>query len=133
MRIIHSIVIGLISSFAHAEIAVVNDANQSHEIMSAKVLSKTPVYQNIEKAGAKNACVRTTAPVTYMRNGLGETKIFRVNPMNTEQEFYCRKVSEPVMVKALMGYQVTYEFRGTIMHDFINYEPGDYVQVYSGK
>ena len=133
-KIIHSIVASvLICNTAYAEVVSVEDTNTTKDIVSAKVLSKKPVYQNIAKAGTKNVCMRTGVPYHYMGYGKGESKVFRVSPMNSEQEFYCRKVDEPVMVKALVGYQVTYEFRGTIMHDFIDYEPGDYVQVYSGK
>lgn len=135
MKIIHSIIITFATcGIAFAEVNTVKDNSVSPNVMMVKLIDKKPVYQDIEKAAAKKVCTRTTAPVTYMRSGMiGETRIFRVAPMNTEKEFYCYKVSEPVMVKALIGYQVTYEFRGTIMHDFLNYEPGDYVQVYSGK
>ena len=134
IKIIHSIIASLfLCNIAVAEVRVVPDTATSSDTMSVKVLAKQPVYQQITKAGTKNVCVKTGRPVHYMGYGKGHTMTFRDAPMNSQQEFYCHKVDEPVMVKVLVGYQVTYEFRGTIMHDFLDYEPSDYVQVYSGK
>lgn len=134
MKLIHSIVAYcIICNCAFAEVSVVTDVSKNAGVITARVLNKTPVYQDIAKAGTKNVCVRTGIPVHYMGYGKGQTKLFNEGPFNADVEYYCRKVDNPVMVKALIGYQITYEFRGTIMHDFLNYEPGEYVQVYSGK
>lgn len=109
---------------ANAEIVVVEDVSVNEKVQYAKVLSKSLTTEKRNRVIEKIIC-ETTKETTH---DLGHTivKVYRSKP-----NCFKKLVDEEYTV--IINYHITYDFKGKIMSAKLNYDPGKYVQVHTGR
>ena len=126
---LHSIVALLIMcNFAHAEITIVEDNSSTNKVYMAKVISKTPIIEKVPYMATKNYCEKHYSTIHYSGAVVG-TPIIATTKSN--QTPICNLVTHEEFYNVVRGYQVTYDFRGTLKTAFLNNEPSEYLQVYN--
>lgn len=114
----------LFANSVYAEINIVEDASITADVQYAKVLSKSLTTETRTQVVEKYIC-ETVKETTH---DLGHTvvKIYRNKPV-------CRNQLIDEDITVIVGYDITYEFKGSIMSAKLNYDPGEFVKVYTGK
>ena len=126
---LHSIVALLIlCNFAHAEITIVEDNSSTDKVYMAKVISKKPIIEKVAYMTKKNYCEKHYSTIHYSGAVVG-TPIIATTISN--QTPICNLVNHEEFYNVVRGYQVTYDFKGTLKTAFLNNEPSEYVQVYN--
>ena len=126
---LHSIVALLIvCNFAHAEITIVEDNSSTDKVYMAKVISKKPIIEKVPYMTTKNYCQRQYAITHYSGPGTSSLVLGVTPPLSTS---ICKLVNEQIYHNVVKGYQVTYDFKGTLKTAILNNEPSEYVQVYN--
>jgi len=126
---LHSIVALLIMcNFAHAEITIVEDNSSTDKVYMAKVISKKPIIEKVAYMATKNYCEKHYGTIHYSGAVVG-TPIISTTKSN--QTPICNLVTHEEFYNVVRGYQVTYDFKGTLKTAFLNNEPSEYVQVYN--
>ena len=126
---LHSIVALLIvCNFAHAEITIVEDNSSTNKVYMAKVISKKPIIEKVPYMATKNYCEKYYGTVHYSGASVG-TPIIATTKSN--QNSVCNLVIHEEFYNVVKGYQVTYDFKGTLKTAILNNEPSEFVQVYN--
>ena len=126
---LHGIVALLIvCNFAHAEITIVEDNSSTNKVYMAKVISKKPIIEKVPYMATKNYCEKYYGTVHYSGASVG-TPIIATTKSN--QNPVCNLVTHEEFYNVVKGYQVTYDFKGTLKTAILNNEPSEYVQVYN--
>ena len=126
---LHSIVALLIMcNFAHAEITIVEDNSSTDKVYMAKVISKKPIIEKVPYMATKNYCEKHYSTIHYSGAIVGTPIIATTK---SDQTPICRLVTHEEFHNVVRGYQVTYDFKGTLKTAFLNNEPSEYVQVYN--
>jgi len=126
---LHSIVALLIvCNSSHAEVVLVEDNSRSDKMYMAKVISKKPIIEKVPHMATKNYCERYYGTVHYSGAVVG-TPIIATTPGS--QTPVCKLVTHEEFYNVVRGYQVTYDFKGTLKTAILNNEPGEFVQVYN--
>jgi uncharacterized protein YcfJ len=112
-----------VATSACAEVTLVKDgsSNDSEEYM-AKVLSKTMIIDHMPRLTTRRVCEKVTERIHIDRH----ENIIKVIPNNMVQ---CRFIHEEQIMNVVTGYQVTYEYKGKIFSENLNYDPGDFIKV----
>ena len=76
----------------------------------------------------KNYCEKHYGTIHYSGAVVG-TPIIATTKSN--QTPICNLVTHEEFYNVVRGYQVTYDFKGTLKTAFLNNEPSEYVQVYN--
>jgi len=127
---LHSIVALLIMcNFAHAEVTLVEDNSSTNKVYMAKVISKKPIIEKVPYMATKNYCEKHYDTVHYSGASVGTPVIVTTTPLN--QKPICNLVTHEEFHSVIRGYQVTYDYKGTLKTAILNNEPSDYVQVYN--
>ncbi len=108
---------------AYAEIALVKDgtSNDSEQYM-AKVLSKTLIIDHVPRLVTNRVCQKVVERIHIDKH----ENIIKVIPNN---QVSCRNIHEEQILNVVTGYQVTYEYKGKIVSEKLNYDPGEFVKV----
>lgn len=114
----------LFVSAAHAEINVVKDASVTQGIQYSKVLTKVLTTESRPQIVEKYICETATETIHDLGNTV--VKIYRNKPI-------CRNKLVDETITVIVGYDITYEFKGKIISAKLNYDPGEYVQIYTGE
>jgi uncharacterized protein YcfJ len=126
---LHSIVALLIMcNFAHAEITLVEDSSSTNKVYMAKVISKKPIIEKVPYMATKNYCEKYYGTVHYSGASVGTPVIATTKGNQTP---VCNLVIHEESYNVVKGYQVTYDFKGTLKTAILNNEPSEYVQVYN--
>ena len=126
---LHSIVALLIvCNFAHAEITIVEDNSSTDKVYMAKVISKKPIIEKVPYMTTKNYCQKQYGITHYSGPGTNTLVLGMTPPLSTPT---CKLVNEQAYHSVVKGYQVTYDFKGTLKTAFLNNEPSEYMQVYN--
>jgi hypothetical protein len=126
---LHSIVALLIMcNFAHADITIVEDNSSSNNFYMAKVISKKPIIEKVPYMATKNYCEKYYGTVHYSGASVG-TPVIATTKWNPTP--VCNLVTHEDFYNVVKGYQVTYDFKGTLKTAILNNEPSEYVQVYN--
>jgi hypothetical protein len=91
----------------------------------AKVVHKEPIFNEVLQYGNKTICQKRKSSVHYSRGD----KIV----ITYDDQPRCKVQPVEEYVKVLRGYQITYEFKGKLLRTFLRNDPGEFVEVYSGK
>lgn len=113
----------LSATTAYAEVGLVKDgtSNDSDQYM-AKVLSKTMIVDSVPRLTTKRVCEKVVERIHIDRY----ENVIKVIPNNMVQ---CRNIHEEQILNVITGYQVTYEYKGRIVSENLNYDPGEFVKV----
>ncbi len=126
---LHSIVALLIMcDTAYARVVVVEDNSSNSNIYMAKVISKKPIIERVPHMATKNYCEKYYSTVHYSGAVVGTPVIATTQWPQTP---VCRLVTHEEFYNVVKGYQVTYDFKGTLKTAILNNEPSEYVQVYN--
>lgn len=109
---------------ANADILVVKDISVTESVQYAKVLSKSLTTEKRSEIVEKVIC--ETAKETTHDLGHTIVKVYRNKP-----NCFKKLVDEEYVV--IINYDITYDFKGKIMSAKLNYDPGEYVQVHTGR
>lgn len=118
------ILLAFVSLSASADIIVVEDVSVDDRVQYAKVLSKSLTTEKRNRVIEKFVC--ETAKETIHDLGNTVVKIYRNKP-----KCFNKLVDEEYTV--IINYHITYDFKGKIMSAKLNYDPGEYVQVHTGR
>ena len=126
---LHSIVALLIvCNFAHAEITIVEDNSSTNKVYMAKVISKKPIIEKVPYMTTKNYCQKQYGTIHYSGPATNTLILGVTLPFPTP---VCKLVNEQTYHNVIKGYQVTYDFKGTLKTAILHYEPSEFVQVYN--
>jgi hypothetical protein len=125
MRLTSLLLAGFIASSAHAGVRLVDDSAKTETTRMAKVVHKEPIFNEVLQYGNKTICQKRKSSVHYSRGD----KIV----ITYDDQPRCKVQPVEEYVKVLRGYQITYEFKGKLLRTFLRNDPGEFVEVYSGK
>ena len=129
LPMLHSIVALLIVyGTAHARVVVVEDNSSTDNIYMAKVISKKPIIEKVPYMATKNYCERHYSTIHYSGAIVGTPVIATTQG---SQNPICKLVTHEEFHNVVKGYQVTYDFKGTLKTAILNNEPSEFVQVYN--
>lgn len=129
LPMLHSIVALLIMcGTAHAGVVVVEDNSSNDNIYMAKVISKKPIIERVPYMATKNYCEKHYGTIHYSGAIVG-TPVIATTP--GAQTPTCKLVTHEEFYNVVKGYQVTYDFKGTLKTAILNNEPSEFVQVYN--
>lgn len=128
LHTLHSIITILIfATNVNAEVVLVEDSSNKRGIYMAKVISKKPIIEKVAYMATKNYCERHHGTTHYSGVSMSSPIIAKTESsskpicnIQTSQDYY----------DVIKGYQVTYEFKGTLKTATLHYEPSEFVQVY---
>jgi len=126
---LHSIVTTLfLCNVAHAGIVLVEDSSIKDGYYMAKVINVKPIIEKVPYMTTKNYCRENYGTTHYSGPGNTTLVLGMTPPLSTPT---CKLVNEQAYQSVVKGYQVTYDFRGTLKTAFLNNEPSEYLQVYN--
>lgn len=126
---LHSIVTTLfLCNFAQAGVVLVEDSSTKDGYYMAKVINVKPIIEKVPYMTTKNYCQKQYGITHYSGPGTSTLVLGITPPLSTP---ICKLVNEQVYQSVIKGYQVTYDFKGTLKTAILNNEPSEYVQVYN--
>lgn len=126
---LHSIVALLIvCGTVHARVIIVEDNSSTDNIYMAKVISKKPIIERVPYMATKNYCEKYYNTIHYSGAIVGTPIIATTQGTQTP---VCKLVTHEEFHNVVKGYQVTYDFKGTLKTAILNNEPSEFVQVYN--
>ena len=127
--VIHSIVTSLfLCNVAHGKVVLIEDSSTKDGYYMAKVINVKPIIEKVPYMATKNYCEKYYGTVHYSGASVG-TPVIATTKSN--QTPICNLVTHEEFYNVVRGYQVTYDFKGTLKTAFLNNEPSEYVQVYN--
>ena len=129
MCTLHSIIASLfLCNVAQARVALVEDSSTKDGYYMAKVITVKLIIEKVPYMTVKNYCQKDYGTIHYSGPGTNTLALGMTPPLSTPT---CRLVNEQAHHSVVKGYQVTYDFKGTLKTAFLNNEPSEYVQVYN--
>jgi hypothetical protein len=126
---LHSIIATLfLCNFAHAKVVLVEDSSTKDGYYMAKVINVKPIIVKVPYMTTKNYCQKHYGTIHYSGPGTNTLVLGVTPPLSTPT---CKLVTEQVYRNVVQGYQVTYDFKGTLKTAILNNEPSEFVQVYN--
>jgi len=126
---LHSIVTTLfLCNFAQAGVVLVEDSSIKDGYYMAKVINVKPIIEKVPYMTTKNYCQKQYGITHYSGPGTNTLVLGMTPPLSTP---ICKLVNEQVYQSVVKGYQVTYDFKGTLKTAILNNEPSEFVQVYN--
>ena len=126
---LHSIIATLfLCNVAQAGVVLVEDSSIKDGYYMAKVINVKPIIEKVPYMTTKNYCQKQYGTTHYSGPGTNTLVLGVTPPLSTPT---CRLVNEQVYQNVVRGYQVTYDFKGTLKTAILNNEPSDFVQVYN--
>jgi hypothetical protein len=126
---IYSVISILFFAFSvKAEVILVEDSSTRSGIYMAKVISKTPILEKVSYLATKKHCERYHGTTHYSNTYMGSSIIAKTEGSTKP---ICNIVTQQDYHTVIKGYQVTYDFKGTLKSATLQYEPSEFVQVYS--
>ena len=126
---LHSIIATLfLCNIAQAKVVLVEDSSTKDGYYMAKVINVKPIIEKVPYMTTKNYCQKQYGTTHYSGPGTNTLVLGVTPPLSTPT---CRLVNEQVYQNVVRGYQVTYDFKGTLKTAILNNEPSDFVQVYN--
>jgi uncharacterized protein YcfJ len=126
---LHSIVTTLfLCNFAQAGVVLVEDSSTKDGYYMAKVINVKPIIEKVPYMTTKNYCQKQYGITHYSGPGTSTLVLGMTPPLSTP---ICKLVNEQVYQSVIKGYQVTYDFKGTLKTAILNNEPSEFVQVYN--
>jgi len=126
---LHSIIATLfLCNVAHAKVVLVEDSSTKDGYYMAKVINVKPIIEKVPYMTTKNYCQKQYAITHYSGPGTSSLVLGVTPPLSTP---ICKLVNERIYHNVVKGYQVTYDFKGTLKTAILNNEPSEYVQVYN--
>jgi uncharacterized protein YcfJ len=113
---------------AHAKVALVEDSSTKDGYYMAKVINVKPIIEKVPYMTTKNYCQKQHGITHYSGPGTSSLVLGMTPPLSTP---ICKLVNEQIYHNVVKGYQVTYDFKGTLKTAFLNNEPSEFVQVYN--
>jgi len=108
---------------AYAEVTLVKDnTSNTHDQYMAKILSKTLIIDHVPRLITNRVCQKVVERTHIDKH----ENIIKVIPNN---QLTCRNIHEEQILNVVTGYQVTYEYKGKIVSEKLNYDPGEFVKV----
>ena len=127
--VIHSIIASLfLCNVAHGKVVIVEDSSTKDGYYMAKVITVKLIIEKVPYMTVKNYCQKDYGTIHYSGPGTNTLALGMTPPLSTPT---CKLVNEQAYHSVVKGYQVTYDFKGTLKTAFLNNEPGEYVQVYN--
>jgi uncharacterized protein YcfJ len=117
-----------VCNFAHAEVTLVEDNSSTNKVYMAKVISKKPIIEKVPYMATKNYCEKHYETVHYSGAVVGTPIIATTQASQTP---VCKLVTHEEFYNVVKGYEVTYDFKGTLKTAILNNEPSEYLQVYN--
>jgi uncharacterized protein YcfJ len=112
---------------AHAKVVLVEDSSTKDGYYMAKVISKKPIIEKVPYMATKKYCEKYYETIHYSGASVG-TPVIATTKWN--QTPICNLITHEQFYNVVRGYQVTYDFKGTLKTAILNNEPSEYVQVY---
>jgi hypothetical protein len=126
---LHSIIaISFFASSAKAGVVLVEDSSNQSGIYMAKVISKKPIIEKVAYMATKNYCERYYGTIHYSNASVSSPIIAKTQ---SDSNPVCSLVTHENYYDVIKGYQVTYDFKGTLKTAILHYEPSEFVQVYN--
>lgn len=126
---LHSIIASLfLCNFAQAGVALVEDSSTKDGYYMAKVVTVKLIIEKVPYMTVKNYCQKDYGTIHYSGPGTNTLMLGMTPPLSTPT---CRLVNEQAHHNVVKGYQVTYDFKGTLKTAILNNEPSGFVQVYN--
>ena len=113
---------------AYAEVTVVPDASPTNTVHQAKVLTKNTITQKMPQIVERVTCENLKERIHYIHDKV--VHVFRTDGGIIKS---CKKEIVEENLDVVIGYEVTYRFKGKLIYAKLNYDPGDFVQVYAGN
>ena len=129
LSVLHSIIaISFFASSAKSEVVLVEDSSTQSGIYMARVISKKPIVEKVAYMATKNYCERYYGTTHYSGTSVNSPIIAKTE---TDSRPVCNLVTHQNYYDVIKGYQVTYDFKGTLKTAILHYEPSEFVQVYN--
>jgi uncharacterized protein YcfJ len=126
---LHSIIASLfLCNVAQAGVVLVEDSSIKDGYYMAKVINVKPIIEKVPYMTTKNYCQKQYAITHYSGPGTSSLVLGVTPPLSTS---ICKLVNEQIYHNIVKGYQVTYDFKGTLKTAILNNEPSEYLQVYN--
>ena len=125
---LHSIIAILFCTNVQARVVLVEDSSQNEKVYMARVLSKQPIIEKVPYMITKQYCEKYYGTTHYFGSDR-TTPIVATVPAKPHP--ICKDVITQEFHNVIKGYQITYDYKGTIKYGKINYEPSEFVQVYN--
>lgn len=125
---LHSVIAILFCATAQARVVLVEDSSPSDRVHMARVISKTPIVEKVPYMITKQFCEKHHQTTHYYGTDRNSPI---VATLSGKPNLICKDVITQDFHNVIKGYQVTYEYKGTIKYGKLNYEPGEFVQVYN--
>ena len=126
---LHSIIATLfLCNVAQAGVVLVEDSSIKDGYYMAKVINVKPIIEKVPYMTTKNYCQKHHGITHYSGPGTSTLVLGMTPPLSTST---CRLVNEQAYHSVVRGYQVTYDFKGTLKTAILNNEPSGFVQVYN--
>ena len=127
--VIHSIIASLcLCNVAQAGVSLIEDSSTKDGYYMAKVITVKLIIEKVPYMTVKNYCQKDYGTIHYSGPGTNTLVLGMTPPLSTP---ICRLVNEQAYHSVVKGYQVTYDFKGTLKTGFLNNEPSEYMQVYN--
>ncbi len=127
--VIHSIIASLcLCNVAQAGVSLIEDSSTKDGYYRAKVINVKPIIEKVPYMTTKNYCQKQYGITHYSGPGTSSLVLGVTPPLSTP---ICKLVNEQIYHNVVKGYQVTYDFKGTLKTAFLNNEPSEYMQVYN--
>lgn len=127
--VIHSIIASLcLCNVAQAGVSLIEDSSTKDGYYMAKVITVKLIIEKVPYMTVKNYCQKDYGTTHYSGPGINTLVLGMTPPLSTPT---CRLVNEQAYHNVVKGYQVTYDFKGTLKTAILNNEPSEYVQVYN--
>ena len=126
---LHSIIASLfLCNTAYGKVTLVEDSSTKDGYYMAKVINVKPIIEKVPYMVTKNYCQKQYGITHYSGPGTNTLVLGMTPPLSTPT---CRFVNEQTYHSVIKGYQVTYDFKGTLKTAILNNEPSEFVQVYN--
>lgn len=126
---LHSIIaISFFAPIAKAGVVLVEDSSTQSGIYMARVISKKPIIEKVAYMATKNYCERHHGTTHYSGVSMSSPIIAKTE---SSSKPICKIQTSQDYYDVIKGYQVTYEFKGTLKTATLHYEPSEFVQVYN--
>jgi len=117
-------------NIVQAGVSLVEDSALTPNVYMAKVISKTPIIEKVSQMTTKNYCEKYYKTTHYTGQGTDSIPLGVTYPVTTNP--VCNIVTSIDNAEVIKGYNITYEYNGTIKFGKVNYDPGEFVPVHAG-
>lgn len=126
---LHSIIATLfLCNVAQARVVLVEDSSTKDGYYMAKVINVKPIIEKVPYMTTRNYCQKYYGATHYSGPATNTLVLGMTPPLATP---VCKLVNEQAYHNIIKGYQVTYDFKGTLKTAILNNEPSEFVQVYN--